>query len=189
MESRLYTFAGGSTGEWGVTLMRAVVGEPLPVVERVSVLSGGVVAVAADALWSLRGVTSNARYTTREEKAALSATPNVMGRSEATRAALIPIRKNAAWWELAQDERRAILEDRSHHIRTGLQYIPEIARRLLYSRDLGSPEPFDFLGWLEYAPEQSAALEDLVGTLRATEEWKFVDREVDIRLSLDHGRH
>src|SRR5438477_5729245 len=27
-----------------------------------------------------------------------------------------PIRKSAAWWALAQDERRAVLEERSHHI-------------------------------------------------------------------------
>ena len=35
---------------------------------------------------------------------------------------LIPIRKNEAWWALAQDERRAIFEERSHHIAIGLEY-------------------------------------------------------------------
>lgn len=55
-----------------------------------------------------------------------------------------------------------------------------MARRLHHSRDLG--EPFDFLTWFEYAPQHTAAFEELVSELRATEEWKFVEREVDIRL-------
>jgi len=52
---------------------------------------------------------------------------------------------------------------------------------LHHSRDLG--QPFDFLTWFEYAPEHAAAFEDMVQRLRATEEWRYVDREVDIRLS------
>jgi hypothetical protein len=64
-----------------------------------------------------------------------------------------------------------------------LRYLPEVARRLHHSRDLG--EPFDFLTWFEYAPEYSAAFEELVVSLRASEEWKYVDREVDIRLVRD----
>ena len=39
-----------------------------------------------------------------------------LGRPEATCAALIPIKKSAAWWELTQEERRQIFEDKSHHI-------------------------------------------------------------------------
>jgi hypothetical protein len=34
----------------------------------------------------------------------------------ATRAARIPIRKTGEWWSLAQDERRAIFEERSKHV-------------------------------------------------------------------------
>jgi len=64
-----------------------------------------------------------------------------------------------------------------------LRYLPAVARRLHHSRDLG--EPFDFLTWFEYAPEHSAAFEELVVRLRASEEWKYVDREVDIRLVRD----
>ena len=106
-----------------------------------------------------------------------------LGRPEAVCAALIPIRKSEAWWDLTQDERREIFETRSEHIKTGLRYLPEVARRLRHSRDLG--EPFDFLTWFEYAPEYSAAFEELVVSLRASEEWKYVDREVDIRLVRD----
>jgi hypothetical protein len=43
-------------------------------------------------------------------------------------------------------------------------------------------EPFDFLTWFEYAPEYSAAFEELVKRLRETKEWQYIDREVDIRL-------
>ena len=106
-----------------------------------------------------------------------------MGRPEATRAALIPIRKSAAWWDLPQDERRRIFEESSHHTRTGLRYLPAIARRLHHCRDLSVNEPFDFLTWFDYAPESASAFEDLVAELRATEEWKFVERETDIRLA------
>jgi hypothetical protein len=42
--------------------------------------------------------------------------------------------------------------------------------------------PFDFLTWFEYPPAQEAAFNRLVAELRAIEEWKYVEREVDIRL-------
>jgi chlorite dismutase len=98
-------------------------------------------------------------------------------------AALIPIRKTAAWWNLTQEERRSIFEKKSHHIAEGVRYLPSVARQLYHSRDIG--EAFDFLTWFEYAPEHSEAFEELVRTLRKTEEWEFVDREIDIRLMRD----
>jgi len=132
------------------------------------------------AAWTLRGMMSNVRYATRPELTALKAIQQPLGRLEARRAALVPISKSAAWWELAQDERRSIFEDRSNHNAIGMQYLPAIARQLFHSRDLG--EPFDFLTWFEYAPEHAAAFEDLVGRLRETAEWGYVEREIDIRL-------
>ena len=128
-------------------------------------------------------VTSNVRYVARAEQRALLARQAALGRPEARRAALIPIKKSSAWWDLPQDERRRIFEESSHHIATGLKYLPAIARRLHHCRDLGDSEPFDFLTWFDYAPEHAQAFEDLVGELRVTEEWKFVEREVDIRLA------
>ena len=86
---------------------------------------------------------------------------------------------------MAQDERRAIFEDRSRHISTSLRYLPRIARRLHHGRDLGAE--FDFLTWFEYAPSDAAAFEELVGLLRASEEWSYVTREVDVRLRRRHG--
>jgi chlorite dismutase len=103
-----------------------------------------------------------------------------LGRPEATQAALIPIRKSAAWWDLTQEERRAVFEDKSRHIAASLKYLPAVARQLYHCRDLG--EPFDFLTWFEYAPEHAAMFEELVGTLRGTDEWNFVEREVDVRV-------
>lgn len=93
---------------------------------------------------------------------------------------MIPIRKNAAWWNLAQDERRAIFEDASRHTAIGMDYLPAVTRQLYHARDLG--EPFDFVTWFEYAEDHARDFEDLVSHLRTTPEWEFVEREVDIRL-------
>jgi hypothetical protein len=176
---RVFGFVGGSVGEWEVGAVRPVRGESLPTVERLSVAAPGA-AFPPDSRWLLRGIVSNERYVTRPERDGLRAVQEGLGRPAAVCAALIPIRKSQAWWDLAQDERRAILEEQSQHIRTGLRYLPAIARRLYHCRDLG--EPFDFLTWFEFAPADAAAFEDLVGVLRGTEEWRYVEREVDFRL-------
>ncbi len=136
---------------------------------------------AAAAAWALRGTTSNERYVTRAEKEALRAAQPPLGRPDSTRAALIPVRKSAAWWDLAQDERRRILEERSRHVSIGLRYLPAVARRLYHCRDLG--EPFDFLTWFEYAEADAEGFEELVGELRRSPEWEYVEREVDVRLA------
>ena len=64
------------------------------------------------------------------------------------------------WWELTQEERRRIFEDKSRHIADSLKYLPAIARQLYHCRDLG--EPFDFLTWFEFAPEHATEFEELV---------------------------
>ncbi len=174
-------FVGGAVGDWRLDRIEPVRGEGLPAAEKLVVLEGVGTAVPAEVVWALRGVTSNERYVNRAEHDMLAAKQPSLGRPSATRAALIPIRKSDAWWELAQDERRAILGERSRHIEIGREYLPAVARRLYHSRDLG--EPFDFLTWFEYAPQDARAFEDLVARLRQTEEWSYVEREVDIRLS------
>jgi len=172
-------FAGGDGGSWRIRSMSAVAGSPLPAVQRLAVVEG-----ASDPLpgatWTLLGVVSHERYVERREHEELAARSPSLGRPEATNAALIPIRKSAAWWALPQNERRTLFEERSRHIATGLKYLPAVARRLHHSRDLG--EPFDFLTWFEFAPANEAGFDELVDMLRATEEWSFVDREIDIRL-------
>ena len=65
--------------------------------------------------WRLLGTVSNLRYATRDEVAGLRARQEGLDRRQATHAALIPIKKSAAWWDLAQDDRRAIFEETSQH--------------------------------------------------------------------------
>jgi len=177
------TFRGGQSGGWRVSSIARVKGESLPRVAALSVIQGDAIALPllpSQTSWRLAGVISHVRYVERPEKEQLAAVQAGLGRPEATHAALIPIRKSNAWWDLTQEERRQIFEDKSHHIEASLKYLPAIARQLYHCRDLG--EPFDFITWFEYAPAHATLFEELVAMLRATEEWKFVEREVDVRL-------
>jgi len=180
---RLRAFVGGKTGLWSVMSLRPVLGEGLPESGKVDVVERPAPSVSDGASWVLRGVTSHVRYSAGSERAVLAARQVDVGRPTATRAALIPIRKNAAWWDMPQDDRRRIFEETSRHITIGLKYLPAISRRLHHCRDLSEAEPFDFLTWFDFAPEHASAFEDLVGELRSSEEWTYVDREVDIRLA------
>lgn len=162
--------------------METVVGTPLAPVNGVAVHPKHLLAhQEPGAAWVLRGTSTHVRYVEHDELATLRAVQPGLGRENCTHAALIPIRKQDAWWDLPQDERRAIFEERSKHIASTLKYLPAIARRLHHGRELG--EPFDFLTWFEYAPEHAELFEELVQGLRRTEEWKYVEREVDIRLT------
>jgi len=184
-------FRGGQSGAWRVTRFAPVKGAGLARTPALSVVHSPSIALPilpSLTSWRLAGVASHVRYTERAEKEKLVAVQAELGRPEATCAALIPIRKSAAWWELTQEERRQIFEDKSHHIESSLKYLPAIARQLYHCRDLG--EPFDFLTWFEYDPANAALFEELVAMLRATEEWTYVEREVDLRLErerLDAG--
>lgn len=185
VNSRLFSFCGGVTGDWMVTSVRAICGETLPDVERLQIHQGicaGHEALPPGAKWCLHGVTSNERYVTRPEKELLVARQAPLGRATATHAALIPIRKSAAWWAMTQDERRALFEEESHHIKIGMDYLPAIARRLHHCRDLESKEPFDFLTFFDFAPGDEPLFDRMLEKLCSTREWSFVDREVDIRL-------
>jgi chlorite dismutase len=179
------SFVAAAEGEWRVENIQAIVGETLPQAPAVNRIEAPEFTTPADAAWVLRGVRSNERYVTAGEKRQLAALQQGLGRPASRRAVLIPILKSAAWWELAQDERRAIFEQQSAHIAIGSRYLPAIARRLYHGRDLG--EPFDFLTWFEFEDKDHGAFDDLVGRLRETEEWRFVTREVEVRLSLQRA--
>ncbi|MRT31914.1 MULTISPECIES: chlorite dismutase family protein [Herbaspirillum] len=177
-------FVAGTRGAWRIERITAVTGQALAQADRLAVVGPDEAGdVAAGAQWRLDGATGHPRYATRQELDTLAAVQQGLGRPEARCAALIPIRKNPAWWALGQDERRAILEEQSHHIAIGLEYLPPIARRLYHARELG--QSFDFLTWFEYAPQHADAFEELVSRLRQSAEWRFVEREVDIRLVQD----
>jgi hypothetical protein len=174
------TFTAGDRGTWRIDRIATVRGDALAAAARLAVVDG---LEAGAGAWSLRGVAGHVRYTNRTEKDVLDRVSPPLGRPEATCAALIPIKKSAAWWAMTQDERRAVFEERSRHIADSLAHLPRVARRLYHARDLG--EPFDFLTWFEFAPEHAAAFEDLVALLREREEWSYVEREVDVRLARD----
>ena len=173
------TFVASATGTWRIDRITPVRGETLAHATHLTMHEGPPPASAQ--AWALRGVTSHARYVERAEKIQLDAVSPPLGRAEATRAVLIPIRKSAAWWALPQDERRTIFETRSHHIAASLRYLPAVARRLHHGRELG--EPFDFLTWFELAPQHEAAFDELTAMLRETEEWSYVEREVEVRVT------
>lgn len=179
---RLFSFVGGREGPWKATESRIIKGEALPAIERLNIVPGNVAPPPAGAVWLLRGATSNERYVTRPEKEQLVAKSPALGRPEADCAVLIPMKKNVKWWAMTQDERRAILEEQSHHTQIGLDYLPAIARRLHHCRDLSEAEPFDFLTWFEFAKADTAAFDKLLARLRASAEWQYVEREVEIRL-------
>ena len=177
------TFRGGQSGTWRVIRLAPAKGEALAPTPALSVSHSESIALPilpSQTSWRLAGVASHVRYVERTEKQQLVAAQAELGRPEAKYAALIPIRKSPAWWELTQEERRQIFEDKSRHIAGSMKYLPAIARQLYHCRDLG--EPFDFLTWFEYRPAHISMFEELVGMLRATEEWDYVEREVDIRL-------
>ncbi|TFC33016.1 chlorite dismutase family protein [Cryobacterium sp. TMT2-14] len=183
-------FTAGDAGQWRIDRIIAVTGDGLPAAARLLIREGAAEdeswlsgSSATDAPgWTLRGTVSHQRYTTAAELAELTARSPALGRPGATVASFIPITKSKEWWELAQDERRQIFEETSHHIRRSMNSLPAVARRLHHSRDGGGP--FDFLTWFEYAPESVADFDELLDELRSTEEWIFVEREVEVRLSL-----
>ncbi|MFC5683214.1 chlorite dismutase family protein [Flavobacterium sp. MAHUQ-51] len=179
MSNTIFEFIGGDSGEWKLRDMQLLKGEPLQMVEYLNKVPGSL-EKSEHGIWSLKGIISNLRYTEKAEKEQLLAIQEDLGRPSAPYAAFIPLKKFVDWWNLAQNERRKIMEESSKHTQTGLQYLPAIARKLFHSRDIG--EPFDFLTWFEYAPSDEEAFEELLYKLRQTEEWNYIEREVDIRL-------
>lgn len=170
-------FNGGTQGNWKVLHQGPIKGTGLAYVAFVerSTTAG------AGAVWTLSGVTSNLRYTNASEKKVLDATPSVLAKPDATRAALIPITKSAAWWGMAQDERRTVLEDKSRHIAIGSDYLSVVSRQLVHCRDQPGAQ-FDFVTWFEFKPEDESRFDELLLKLRATAEWGFIEREVELRL-------
>ncbi len=173
------TFSAGNEGQWEMQRILPVIGDVLPMAKRLSITTNATTASEAD--WRLKGVVSNPRYSQAAEMKMMKPVSEGLMRPEAIYGALIPIKKSDAWWMMAQDERRHIFEESSGHIAKSMKYLPAIARRLHHSRDLG--ESFDFVTWFEFAPKYEAEFDQLLAELRATQEWKFVDREVDIRLT------
>ncbi|WP_163408684.1 chlorite dismutase family protein [Flavobacterium ajazii] len=180
MTNTIFDFIGDNSGEWEVTSMSTLKGNPIEMVSHLTKVPQSDLIQSETGIWSFKGIISNLRYTEKEEKDKLTAIQEDLGRKSSTLGAFIPIRKSETWWSLAQDERRKIMESKSEHTQTGMKYLPAIARKLFHSRDIG--EAFDFLTWFEYAPTDAEAFDELLHTLRKTEEWSYVNREINIRL-------
>lgn len=177
-ETSLVSFVAGSEGLWRIDGILAPKGETLPRAARLAVVEGDG-AEGAGGRWALRGTVGPAVDANEDEVDALAAKQEPLGRPEARCAALIAVRKSPAWWAMTHDERRAVIEERPPVV--GLDELPAIARRLHHAHELS--EPFDLLTWFEYAPDDQDAFDELVGRRRETEEWAFVEREVDVRVT------
>jgi chlorite dismutase len=177
-ESVITSFYGAEEGQWKIKSIAPVVGESIQQASFLHIANADEYSNSFS--WQLKGASSNARYTTKAEKKELVSRQQGLGRSEAVFGSLIPIKKSEKWWELTQDERRAIFEEQSQHIALSMKYLPAIARKLYHSKDLN--EPFDFLTWFEFAPEFEADFDQLLKQLRSSEEWTYVVREIDIRV-------
>ncbi len=132
MTALLHTFVGGTAGRWGVERMQVIAGQALPAVPRVSIFEGNQAATLESSIWLLRGVTSYERYLHKMERSALVVQQVELGRLVATSAALIPIKKSTAWWELAQDE-LIRLESCSMTVHGKLRPKPWIGRSVSFS--------------------------------------------------------
>lgn len=182
---RLFSFVGSDRGRWRVTDQATLKGDPMPMAAAVDVrnqwVSRSDSTVDVGRSWVLHGVTSNERYVTGAEKRGLLPIQPDLGRGEATSAVMIPMRKNSEWWSLPQDERRNIFV-RSRHNDVGMKALPAIARRLHHCRDLATSGEFDFVTWFEFAPDHRDIFNQLIDSLRTTEEWSYVDHEIEIRM-------
>ena len=183
--NNITSFLGRKSGLWKILSIEAVAGDSIKHAESLEITNDARTNSGNESIWILKGFGSNLRYTNRDEKNILDKQPSILGKSENTYAALIPIKKSEEWWQLTQDERRNILEEQSHHIEIGSKYLSVISRKLYHSRDIG--EEFDFLTWFEFAPENQGNFDELLSLLRNSEEWKYVVREVDIRLEKQTG--
>jgi len=163
-------FVGSASGRegWQVVSMETIAGAPIPQVARVTVVEGERARDVPGARWVLRGVTRSVQYITTAEEEGLASRAPPLDRPQATCAALLPVRKTRAWWELPEPERRRIFQEASRHAETGLRYLPAVARRLYHAREFG--EGFDFLTWFEFSVEDVRTFDTLLGELRETEE-------------------
>src|SRR3989442_13269279 len=116
------SFVGGNVGSWRVLRVGPGIGVPLAWISRLEVTEQE--AQPPPGNWVLRGGTAFDRYVTSAERSLLEARQEGLGRQPPTSAALIPIRKSAACWDLPHHERRAIFEEGYEHIRTGIEYLP-----------------------------------------------------------------
>ena len=152
-------------------------GQGLDPATRVEVVNARLDDLPADASWALHGTTSNLRYTTRDEKERLATIQPALSAHRQPRGAH------------PDQEERAVVGPGAGRTPPGLRgrLAPHAHRLALSPRDHAPPsrdlgEPFDFITWFDYAPEHERDFDALLAELRASEEWTYVEREIDVRL-------
>lgn len=176
MNHRIFDFIGTTEkSTWTVDSISLITVPAVPLFKYLNVVPAG----SEEGTWKISGARSNLRYTERAERDQLQSYAISDDRGKSC-AAMILISKSDAWWDLSQDERRDIFERSSRHIAIGMDYVHAISRTLYHARDL--QQAFDFVTWFEFAPQQIDLFEQLLGRLREAEEWRYVTRELDVRM-------
>ena len=119
---------------------------------------------------TLVGVTKVRQYITAEKSAALDEQLNASSyQGEAPRFAIvIPVKKNAKWWNMPEEERRGEIEV---HTRKSMAYLSCVKRELYHSTGL---DDVDFITYFETADLN--AFHELAVKLAATRENEFHTR-------------
>lgn len=91
MTNTIFDFIGDNYGEWEVTSMGALKGNPIESVSHLTKVPQSDLIQSETGIWSFKGVISNLRYTEKEEKDKLIAVQEDLGRKNSTLAAFIPI--------------------------------------------------------------------------------------------------
>ncbi len=178
MSSPSYSFIAGDRGSWEVVSMRTTIGASLESAPFLDVRNEYVMKLPVDFRWLLRGVSSKSKGLRPSDGEVMIPRPQ-LGRKGACCAAFMPVKRSRDWWSLTDGERREICgRSRDADLRgnpTGM-----VASRFHHSRELG--EPFDFLMWFEYSPGDAALIDEVIASIRESEEWRYVEREADVRL-------
>lgn len=132
-----------------------------------------------------RGVPQHLEYMSKAQREELKSRPEFPAGKD-TVAVVIPIRKSAAWWALAHDERMAYFQktaDHKGHTAIGTPYVDRIHRKLYHTRYVVETTDHDFITYFEFQREHEAEFKRLLAALRDVKqnpEWNFVDREYEI---------
>lgn len=180
-DTSMMHYVGGSTGSWRVDQIKTFSGPELASVTHLEIVGGHMDRVPQGATWVLPGVVSSTRYIAREEPRRLEPSNAFTSEARTPSAALVLIRKSEEWWNLAGETRQDIIEARSRQIDARLRRRQPFARRLTLQRD--ASHAFDFLTWFEFDAKDATLIDELSRAIRATDEWNYVEREIEIRLS------
>lgn len=133
----------------------------------------------------LQGVPQHLEYMSKVQRDKLSSRPEFPP-SKDTVAVVIPIRKSAAWWALAHDERSIHFqktEGKKGHTAIGAAYVDRIHRKLYHTRYAVETRDHDFITYFEFDRAQTDDFKRLLAAVRDTDqnpEWKSVDHEYEI---------